>query len=136
MDETTEILDPYIVFLDDDTSVLDLVSRILKNTGVRFRCFQNPDLATSHILQTQPGIVVLDYLMPEKDGEDILISLNDSIRYNAHTFIWSSTELPTSVNNRVVNLGATPMLKQALFEQDFVTWLCKAGNLKDSVNRF
>ena len=136
MDKTTGTQSTQIVFLDDDISVLDLVGRKLKNMDVEYQCFQTPDLAIEYILQSQPEIVVLDYLMPISDGEEILISLKASSRYNSYTYVWSSTELPRSVNERIIKLGATPMLKQALFEQDFVVRLCKTGNLKESVIRF
>ena len=59
-----------ILLLDDDKSVIDLLTRIIKKTGVGAVCgsFTDPQEALHDIKEARPDVVLVDLLMPELDG--------------------------------------------------------------------
>ena len=59
-----------IMLLDDDRSVLDILQRIIKKTGIGNVCgsYTDPEEALCSIASDAPDVVLVDLLMPEIDG--------------------------------------------------------------------
>lgn len=70
-----------IYLLEDDNSIRDLVVYTLNNTGYKAKGFDKPSLFREAMKNELPELVLLDIMLPEEDGLQIL----KSIRSNTET---------------------------------------------------
>jgi len=61
-----------LLVVDDQEGVARVVSRIGSELGYQSKILTNPAHAVDVFLDYQPDIVLLDMIMPEKDGIDVL----------------------------------------------------------------
>ena len=66
-----------IVYVEDDRDLINLVSLILKRRGIEVIGVSNPQSALDTILNVQPGVILLDLMMPEVDGWEIYHNLKN-----------------------------------------------------------
>jgi DNA-binding response OmpR family regulator len=66
-----------ILVVDDEASVVEVVSLYLQKEGFKVRMAQDGYSALSAIRQDKPALVVLDVMLPEVDGLSIMRRLRD-----------------------------------------------------------
>jgi Signal transduction histidine kinase len=64
-----------LLSVDDDPSVAPLLHKMLSGHGYRVVASPSPNAAVSDARRLQPAAILLDILMPERDGEDVLREL-------------------------------------------------------------
>jgi CheY-like chemotaxis protein len=64
-----------VLLVDDDPSLLDSLSRLLARDGYHVRCAQDGEEGLALARELRPGIIVLDILLPRKDGWEVLGAL-------------------------------------------------------------
>ena len=60
-----------VFVVDDDASVADTVSEVLRRAGFEVTTFYNPLIAAQHALESEPHVVVTDYSMPNMNGLEL-----------------------------------------------------------------
>ena len=65
----------FLVAVDDDAATLELITEALGGMNLQILTFTDPDEGLEVILQKQPDIVVLDLIMPGRDGMEMLESI-------------------------------------------------------------
>jgi signal transduction histidine kinase len=66
-----------LLSVDDDPSVAPLLQKMLANYGYRVVAAASPSTAVSEARSLRPAAILLDVLMPVRDGHDILRELKD-----------------------------------------------------------
>ena len=67
-----------IVIIDDEVEILDMLSRFLsRNQNFAVQTFSNPVSALSSLNSTKCDLVLLDIMMPQMNGLDVLEKLKD-----------------------------------------------------------
>jgi len=61
-----------LLFIDDQTGVTKVVGLIAQQLGLEFKALNSSSHATETFIEYRPDIVILDMIMPEKDGIDVL----------------------------------------------------------------
>ena len=61
-----------LLVIDDQTGITKVVEMIAKQVGLNARSLNSSAQATETFLVFKPDIVILDMIMPEKDGIDVL----------------------------------------------------------------
>jgi two-component system, OmpR family, response regulator MtrA len=61
-----------VMMIDDEVGVTKVVGLAAAKLGFGFRSVTNADEALEQFLEYQPDIVLLDMIMPGKDGIDVL----------------------------------------------------------------
>src|SRR5262245_57727425 len=61
-----------LVAVDDDPTTLELIKEALEGMDLQIRTMTDPDEALEYILQKQADIVVLDLVLPGRDGMELL----------------------------------------------------------------
>lgn len=66
---------PTIVAVDDSETAISLYRMSVENLGVKLETFLSADEAYAHLENNQPDLLILDIVMPEKDGITLLKDL-------------------------------------------------------------
>ena len=61
-----------LLIVDDQAGITKVVGLIVRQLGLEFRAVNSPLQATEEFISFQPDILILDMIMPEKDGIDVL----------------------------------------------------------------
>jgi len=74
-----------ILIIDDEEELLENVAAVLESTqiNVRINVVNNGYDACLHIGEYKPDLVILDMMMPEFDGEQVLKLIKNSARWDA-----------------------------------------------------
>jgi twitching motility two-component system response regulator PilH len=64
-----------VMVVDDAYSELKLMEKILKSDGLEVVCLSDGDRLEERMVQEQPDVLLLDIVMPNRNGYEILRSL-------------------------------------------------------------
>lgn len=67
-----EIKKPKIFVIEDDVFMVELLGNELKNAGLETYSYQVGQAAIDNYTQLQPDLIVLDLLLPDKNGFEVL----------------------------------------------------------------
>lgn len=67
-----EIKKPKIFVVEDDVFMVELLANELKNAGLETYSFQMGQAAIDKFTELQPDLMVLDLLLPDKNGFEVL----------------------------------------------------------------
>jgi len=67
-----EIKKPKIFVIEDDVFMVELLGNELKNAGLETYSYQTGQAAIDAYTQLQPDLLVLDLLLPDKNGFEVL----------------------------------------------------------------
>lgn len=113
---------PLVVVADDNPDICDLLQVALGRIGVRVSLAYDGQTAYEKIVAEQPSLVLLDLVMPEKSGLDVLAMLRSDDRFKDLPVIMITARTQDDDVERGFALGAT----------DYVT---KPFNVKDLSNK-
>lgn len=100
-----------IMMVDDEPLNMEVIQIFLQDAGYRkFVLVDKATEAMAVLRESQPDIVLLDLVMPEVSGIDILAEIrgDESLKYLPVIVLTSSTD--ASTKNSVLELGATDFL--------------------------
>ena len=63
---------PRLLVIDDNRGIAKVMGRIAEHVGFDLRIIYDPMLAVEGFVALKPDVVLLDLVMPEKDGIDVL----------------------------------------------------------------
>lgn len=92
---------PLIMVVDDDPTIVSIVTKIIENNGYRHMIASNGQEAINQIEQTQPDIILLDLNMPVMNGFDVCKYLKS----NKHTHSISILMITGQEDNESVTLA-------------------------------
>ena len=83
-----------VMVIDDDPAALELMQSVLESMGIDAVCFRDGRVALQRIDTHSPDAIILDLMMPEFDGFQILAELQQSADWrDVPVFIWTSMML-------------------------------------------
>lgn len=108
-----------VVVVDDDTLMLELVKRMLKNTDYRIRLFSDETEALVFLRSNATRVLIVDHRMPRIDGLDLLGRLAESGGIHAgRVYLCSAAELPESTLVAAAALGVEAISKDRLSNRE------------------
>lgn len=106
----------HIVMADDDAEDLELLQTAIHSIepGVQLHLFNNGITALEYLMGSDitpmPSLIIFDYNMPQKNGAQLLLSLNTDARYSdTPKIILSTSNAPLHIEE-CLNNGATDYL--------------------------
>ncbi len=66
-----------VLVVDDDVMILELMQTTLTRSGYEVHCVQSGEAALDSLSDLEPDLVILDLMMPEMSGFDVLRALRD-----------------------------------------------------------
>ena len=70
-----------ILLVDDDPGMLDIGRIIIQRAGYRFVGAESGEAGLEKVLQERPDLIILDYMMPEMNGEQFFRTLREDPRF-------------------------------------------------------
>ena len=113
---------PLVLVVEDDPALGDVMVTALKDEGLDARLAHDGDEAMRFVDQTEPSCIILDLMMPRRDGFSVLRELRADGRI---------TRLPVIVVTAIFGLSER-MYATELGAADYVT---KPFELEDLVSR-
>ncbi|HVY04738.1 MAG TPA: response regulator [Burkholderiales bacterium] len=107
-----------VYVVDDDSSVLRAVSRLLRAAGYAVTAFSCPLEFFGQFDRNAPGCVVLDIAMPGLDGLELQRRLNGAATALAVVFVTGHGDVPASV--RAMKAGAVDFLTKPFNDTDLL----------------
>lgn len=124
-----------ILALDDDSDILKILERILKNAGFNLILAQTPEEARKLMKEHLPNLVITDLNMLPENGQSFIRSIRKNRQYDDIPIIVLSAVNEFSSVKEVMSLGITDYVikpiqsqtilrkvKKALLHQDFLKW--------------
>jgi CheY-like chemotaxis protein/nitrogen-specific signal transduction histidine kinase len=95
-----------LLSIDDDPSMRPLLQKMLGASGYRVVAAQSPSSAVEDAQRLQPQVILLDLLMPERDGADVLAELrSDPITRDIPVIVVSvvdASDVPADADGHVI----------------------------------
>jgi len=121
-----------ILVVEDDSVLRYVLMEKLKNTGYVVFGAEDGEVAIGKIKDEKPDLVLLDILMPKKDGMEVLEEMNEDEEMNKiPVIIISNSGQPVEIA-RAKQLGAKDFLIKAVFDPNEV--LEKVKKLLNGIN--
>jgi FixJ family two-component response regulator len=106
---------PTVYLVDDDTSVLRGLSRLLAAAGMKVAAFDSPGEFLQNLDPAAPGCLVLDVAMPGLSGPDLQQALAGRRSELPIVFLSGHGDIPTSV--QAMKRGAADFLTKPVDEE-------------------
>lgn len=74
-------MDTNVLIIDDDEKLIELLSQFLQGYNYNIRCANKPSQADKILMSWRPDIVILDLMMPEKNGLDYCQDLRQKFSF-------------------------------------------------------
>jgi CheY-like chemotaxis protein len=117
------VAEPLILLVDDEPSIRETVSFILEMEGYRVVTAENGEEALEQIRRLQPPVVLLDAMMPRRDGFDVCRTVKSDPKL-AQTKIVMLTALGQKADQeRAMAAGADFYVTKPFDEEDLLTLL-------------
>ena len=123
---------PIVFVIDDDASVRDSVTDLLRSVGLDAEAFGSPQEFLDGTRSDAPGCIVLDVRLPGSSGLEFQRTLIDSNVQLPVIFISAHGDIPMSV--RAMKSGAIEFLTKPLHEQQLLDAI-QAGIERDRNRR-
>ncbi len=103
------------VIVDDDSLVLEMVTRKLKRSNVGLKCFADPELALDYLESHATRVLIVDQRMPRMDGLEMLLRLAER-RWDSvgNVFLCSCIALSRENSGLANSVGAIELSKDVL----------------------
>ena len=99
----------HVLMIEDDPSIADMYRLQLEHDGYRVTVATTGELGFSSLAGAAPDIVLLDLLLPDQSGFELLAALNDRLPNHPPVVILSNYGEPSMID-RGRSLGAVEYL--------------------------
>ncbi|MBX3274127.1 MAG: response regulator [Sandaracinaceae bacterium] len=113
-----------ILVVEDDEHSRDLVVRVIEGHGCTAVCAQNGRIALDRLAERQPAAIVLDLMMPELDGFELLERIAVEPALRAIPVIVTTAKTLSREDRGRLEGRVQQILQKGLYSQsDLVKWL-------------
>lgn len=102
---------PYILLIDDDEDDLEMFSSGLKMKDIKVKSFDSAAKALFYLTLRDgdmelPSLIILDYNMPKKNGQQVLQAIKDNMGTKDIPVVMYSTGMSEVLKNQLLAAGA------------------------------
>ena len=115
--------EPLILLVDDEPSIRETVSFILEMEGYRVVTAENGEEALEQIRRLQPPVVLLDAMMPRRDGFDVCRTVKSDPALAATKIVMLTALGQKADQERAMAAGADFYMTKPFDEEDLLALL-------------
>lgn len=115
--------EPLILLVDDEPSIRETVSFILEMEGYKVVTAENGDDALEQIRRLQPPVVLLDAMMPRRDGFDVCRTVKSDPKLAATKIVMLTALGQKTDQERAMAAGADFYVTKPFDEEDLLALL-------------
>src|SRR5437868_6451705 len=112
---------PLVLVVEDDTALGDVVVSALKDDGLDARLAKDGDEAMRLVDAAEPAAIILDLMMPKRDGFSVLRELRADGRLNTLPVIVVTAIFGLSERMYATELGAADYVTKPFELDDLIT---------------
>lgn len=121
----------HVLMIEDDVAIAEMYRVQLEHDGYRVTVATTGELGFSTMSSTAPDIVLLDLLLPDKSGFDVMSAIAETVPDHPPVVILSNYGEPTMID-RGRSLGAVEYLVKsrvtpAMVSEAIPGWIEQAG---------
>ncbi len=116
-------MEKHLFILDDSQTVISTLEGYLEGSGYTVHSFKDPSAALDAMKTISPHIIILDYFMPDMNGDEFMIKVSERLLHyhDWQVFLLSSNDFNEEEKMSMLTLGITkvfkkPIEKEALLE--------------------
>jgi CheY-like chemotaxis protein len=119
-------LPPYILLIDDDEDDLEMFSSELEKKGIKVKTFDSSTKALFFLTLMSgndelPSLIIMDYNMPKKNGQQVLLLIKDSVDTKDIPVVMYSTSMSAVLKEQLSNAGALDCFSKPWTRQELNT---------------
>lgn len=119
-----------LLLVEDDTFFREFYSAKLKAEGMEVEVASDGEEGLKKAAEVKPDLILLDIIMPKKDGFDVLQSLSQNATLKKIPVIVFSTLGQESDVEKAKKLGAIDYINKSFFDFDGLKAKIKAASKK------
>ena len=121
-----------LVIVDDDPFIGKFFANWLKEYNITFQFYADPEEGLASIVESRPKMIILDYNMPEINGQQLIVKLSEEhIFSDSSVFLLTAEKMDELQVMKMMTLGFEKVLFKPLDRNDFFTLLSdNLGELK------
>jgi len=116
---------PLILLVDDEPSIRETVSFILEMEGYQVVTAENGDEALEQIRRLQPPVVLLDAMMPRRDGFDVCRTVKSDPTLAATKIVMLTALGQKADQEKAMVAGADFYVTKPFDEEDLLALLAR-----------
>lgn len=109
-----------ILVADDDPTVLQSVSWVLREQGYEVATAQGGAQLFDQLTAQAPDLLLLDVIMPDSDGYDLLTRLKSDERWRDIPVLMVSSQSPEDATEKTLGLGAADYIKKPFKPRELI----------------
>jgi len=107
-----------VLVIDDDPDALDLVAAMLDGNGYRIRTAPDGERGLEAIAASPPDLIVLDLMLPEMDGLEIIHRLSLNAAWREIPVIFMTARDLDADERRALAAGTIRIIQKGSFTRD------------------
>ncbi|MGQ9366854.1 response regulator transcription factor [Azospirillum sp. ST 5-10] len=116
---------PTILVADDEPSIVMSLQVLLEKAGYAVRIARNGEEAIAAVAEAAPDLILLDAMMPKRDGFDVCQSLRADPRWKSLPIIMLTAKSRDVERQKGLALGATDYVTKPFSTRDLVATVRK-----------
>ena len=110
-----------IFVVDDNENWLFLYKTILKEKGYKIKCFESPLNALKELQSTPPKLLLLDFMMPEINGDELMVKISELKVINSFfPILISELEITAEKEFELKSLGFGEVLSKQIPKEELL----------------
>jgi DNA-binding response OmpR family regulator len=115
--------EPLILLVDDEPSIRETVAYILEMEGFQVVTAQDGDEAVEKARRLQPSVVLLDAMIPRRDGFEVCRTIKADPDLSGTTVVMHTARGQRTDKERALAAGADYYVTKPFFEEELVALL-------------
>jgi signal transduction histidine kinase/DNA-binding response OmpR family regulator len=107
-----------VLIVDDDDDALNLVVAMIEESGYAIQTARNGREALNEIERSRPDLIVLDLMLPEVDGFEVVHRLSLNAEWRAIPIILLTARDLSHEERRALDIGAARIIQKGNFSRD------------------
>jgi CheY-like chemotaxis protein len=81
-----------VIVVDDDKFMKNVFDKLFKDTGLSYEVYHDPHEGHDAIVEKRPACVILDYIMPDLRGDELIVKSSQECLFKYCNFVMVSSE--------------------------------------------